>query len=685
MTLRRKTILMTCLVFAAAIAFIFVVSQTILMRRFEELEKENTTQNVQRATSALYGNFDSVTINFSSLMVERECFSVVQDGSGGMYIRMNIDEPTYATLGVNYILFAMTPGIPPIGTGFDLETQEPIEWPPGLVEELSGDNPLTASPEVDDREITGILLLQDSTLLVQSYPIIITTEFGPVTGRMIFARFIDSSEIEDLAGQTHLSLSLYRLDNDDIPDDFEAAEASLSLQAPIFVRPLSSEVVAGYGLLHDVYGEPALILRADMPRSIYQQGQQTVIWLVASLACVSLAFGLVTLILLNRVLLSRLASLSVGVNRVRHTGDPSQRVPVTGTDELATLGMSINGMLATLERSQHELRESEAKNQSLVDAIPDMMFRLNKDGEILDVREARENRRKSLTVPSGVGSAAQSQPLSTKLIPYAKPHIEAALRTREPQVFEFQMPSNGSTSFYEARVAVSGEDEALVMVRDVTERKQLDEAKKKELLLKEIHHRVKNNLQVISSLLYLQSRRIQDRRVVEMFNESGNRVKSMTLIHQKLYQSKDMASVGFAEYVRDLTDALFISYGADPKVINLTLSIDDGFVGIDTAIPCGLIINELVSNSLKYAFPNGRQGSIGISMRRTEGNLVNLAVKDDGVGLPKDLDYRNTDTLGLQLVATLVEQLEGNIQLDRERGTEFTITFRDPKQTGSEV
>jgi len=191
---------------------------------------------------------------------------------------------------------------------------------------------------------------------------------------------------------------------------------------------------------------------------------------------------------------------------------------------------------------------------------------------------------------------------------------------------------------------------------------------------------VKNNLQVISSLLYLQSRRIQDRRVVEMFNESGNRVKSMTLIHQKLYQSKDMASVGFDEYVRDLTDALFISYGADPKVIKPIVNIDDGFVGIDTAIPCGLIINELVSNSLKYAFPEGKQGSIEISMHRTEDNLVNLTVSDDGIGLPKDLDFRNTETLGLQLVATLAEQLEGSIQLEREHGTRFTITFRDRKQ-----
>lgn len=677
MTLRRKTILMTCLVFAAAIALIFVVSQTILMRRFENLEMDNTSQNVQRATSALYENFDSVSINFSSLMVSGKGFSVVLDESGDMYIKMTIDQPTFATMGLNYILFALIPGPPPTGMGFDLETQEPIDTS-SLIEELSGDNPLIAPPEVDDRGITGILLLEDSTLLVQSYPIVITTDLGPMTGRMIFARFIDDAKIRELAGQTLMSLSLHRLDEAEMPEDFLTARASLSPESPIFVQPLSSNVVAGYGLLNDIYGNPSLILRADMPRSIYHQGQQTVLWLVASLAVLSLAFGVATLVLLNRGLLSRLYALSFYVDRVRRTGDPSQRVPVKGTDEIASLGSAINGMLATLQESQYELRESEAKKQALVDAIPDMMFRLNKNGDLLDAREARDSMSKGQD-QNAAETPVQKQPLSQKLVVDARPHVEAALRTRETQVFELQIPSNGSTSFYEARVAVSGEDEALVMVRDVTERKHLDEARKKELLLKEIHHRVKNNLQVISSLLFLQSRRIPDKRVVEMFNESVNRVKSMTLIHQKLYQSEDMTSVGFAEYIRDLTDALFISYGVDSEVIRRKLDIADDFVGIDTAIPCGLIVNELVSNSLKYAFPQGRPGEIRITMCRSQEDHFTLAVADDGIGLPEDLDHRNTPTLGLQLVATLAEQLGGTIELSRENGTQFTITFKDQR------
>ena len=203
--------------------------------------------------------------------------------------------------------------------------------------------------------------------------------------------------------------------------------------------------------------------------------------------------------------------------------------------------------------------------------------------------------------------------------------------------------------------------------------------KEKEVLLREIHHRVKNNLQIISSLLNLQSRYIKDKQVLHVFKESQDRIKSMALIHKKLYQSKDLARIDFAEYVRSLIADLFRSYKADYDLITLKTNIDDVFLGIDTAIPCGLIINELVSNSLKYAFPEDRQGEIRIDLHSEKEGKFTLIVSDSGVGFPKDLDFRNTESLGLQLICTLVDQLQGTIGLDRTGGTEFKIAFTEPK------
>ncbi|HUV50433.1 MAG TPA: AAA family ATPase [Anaerolineae bacterium] len=201
----------------------------------------------------------------------------------------------------------------------------------------------------------------------------------------------------------------------------------------------------------------------------------------------------------------------------------------------------------------------------------------------------------------------------------------------------------------------------------------------KEVLLKEIHHRVKNNLQIISSLLSLQSTHIKDKHDIEIFKESRNRVRSMAFVHEKLYQSEDLAMIDFAEYTRKLTTSLFHSYAAYPENITLEINADDIFLGINDAIPCGLIINELVSNCLKHAFPRGKKGKICVELHSKRNlhanNKFTLIVDDNGARFPKGLDFRKAKTLGLQLVTTLVKQLKGTIEFDRDDRTKFEITF----------
>jgi len=204
--------------------------------------------------------------------------------------------------------------------------------------------------------------------------------------------------------------------------------------------------------------------------------------------------------------------------------------------------------------------------------------------------------------------------------------------------------------------------------------------KEKEVLLREIHHRVKNNMQVISSLLKLQSRNVKDKQQIEMLKESQNRIKAMALIHEKLYRSKDLANIDFNDYIKNLINDLFLSYKVSTGKVALKMNIETVSFGIDTAIPCGLIVNELVSNSLKYAFPEGKDGEIKISLRTLEEGDIELIVSDDGIGVPKDLDFRNTESLGLRLITNLTEkQLQGKVELNRNKGTEFQIKFKEAK------
>jgi two-component sensor histidine kinase len=199
--------------------------------------------------------------------------------------------------------------------------------------------------------------------------------------------------------------------------------------------------------------------------------------------------------------------------------------------------------------------------------------------------------------------------------------------------------------------------------------------KEKEVLLKEIHHRVKNNLQIVSSLLYMQAARTEHPEAVSALKESRARIKSMSLIHERLYQSPNLASVDMGEYTRNLVSDLQHFYRTEESSVRLTVKIDDIHLGITEAIPCGLIINELVSNALKHAFPNRGEGEITIQLQKRDTNRTMLTVSDSGTGFPEDLDPRNSPSLGLTIVNSLVQQLNGAIELDRRGGTTFTITF----------
>jgi PAS domain S-box-containing protein len=234
---------------------------------------------------------------------------------------------------------------------------------------------------------------------------------------------------------------------------------------------------------------------------------------------------------------------------------------------------------------------------------------------------------------------------------------------------------------YSKTITFVGKTADLITIIDITESKLAEDRIKasleeKEILLREIHHRVKNNMQVVISLLSLQSDKIKDQQYVEMLKESQDRIKSMALIHEKLYQSKDFANIDFDGYVKALVNSLFVSHGANPDKIASKIEIKDISLGLDYAIPCGLIINELVSNSLKYAFPNEREGEIGIGLQKTSENEVELTVSDNGIGIPEELDFGTIESLGLDLVKVLAEhQLGGKIELKRAGGTSFSIRF----------
>jgi PAS domain S-box-containing protein len=323
-----------------------------------------------------------------------------------------------------------------------------------------------------------------------------------------------------------------------------------------------------------------------------------------------------------------------------------------------------------VEVARERAEKAHMQFRALLEAAPDSMIVTDSGGRIV-LANGRTRRIFGYAAAELAGSAM------AMLLP--------AWKGKDPEAGEtWARRKDGSGFPADVTLSPMASDQGTLIiaaVRDITLRKQAEEGTRKSLLekealLKEIHHRVKNNLQIVSSLLRLQASRIRDEKDREMMRESEERVNSMSLIHEMLYQAKDLSRIQFGDYVAGLTSELLQGYAADPGRIRLDLDVEPVDLDINWAIPLGLIINELVSNALKYAFPGGRAGTIGLLLAVRNGELI-LEVRDDGVGLPLDLEARRTGSLGLQIVDSLSRQLGGEGRFTSEgEGARFRLTVR---------
>jgi HD-GYP domain-containing protein (c-di-GMP phosphodiesterase class II)/HAMP domain-containing protein len=273
---------------------------------------------------------------------------------------------------VNLMLFIHSSGRIVFGKAFDLQNGEEIPVPQSLQERLFDNDLLVRHPNTES-SVTGIILLPEGPMLISSRPILPSEVEGPIRGSLVMGRYLNSTEVKRLAETTNLSLTVRRFDDQEMPLDFREVRSSLE-GAPILVRPLSEESIAGYALLKDIYGEPALVLRVDMPRDIFKQGQASMRYFLLSLLAVGLVFGVVTLLPLEKYVLSRLARLGKNVSSIGASGDLSARVNMTGGDELSSLADEINGMLEALEQSGEALQFEREQLLSIFDSINEIIY-----------------------------------------------------------------------------------------------------------------------------------------------------------------------------------------------------------------------------------------------------------------------------------------------------------------------
>jgi len=370
---------------------------------------------------------------------------------------------------------------------------------------------------------------------------------------------------------------------------------------------------------------------------------------------------------------------------VSHTGNTiNMLISANLTDEI------ISGMLMDITQRKYAekaLQDNEEKYRTLFESNPNYTILVDLNGVILDINSAAAEFT-GLSPGKLIGrNFSELGIFPSEDSTFQREKFSHALKGETVKPFQYKLINRKDEySWVESQLVPIKKDgeinSVLVIATDTTERKNaIDNLKssvnEKKILIKEIHHRVKNNMQIISSLLSLQSQHLKDDEEValDVLKESQNRVKSMAMIHEKLYQSKDFTHIKFEEYVQRLVSDLFYSYSTIQNV-NFKVEVDDVDLNMETAVPCGLIISELFSNSLKYAFPHGREGEVYVSIKKDHGEY-RMVISDNGIGIPMDFDFEHAESLGLQLVNSLTKQLDGEIKLDRSHGTKFIISFKE--------
>ena len=373
MTLRRRILLIIGVTLVALIVGLDGVSSSILLKDFARLERRDVVRDVKRLQSAVANELANLSDEAAEWAAWDDTYQFIQDRDRA-YIRSNLSDTMLANVRLNFVVFLNRDGQVVYSKGIDLHTQKAGPVSESFLHLLKGKNPLVEHPGVESMH-TGMLLLPEGITLVASRPILTSQRTGPIRGTLVFGRFLDAEGVKRLADVTHLALTAGRVDDAKLPADFREARALIHDAGDVYVHPLKGDSIGGYTLWNDVFGKPALLSRVEMPREMFAQGQATIRYIVTSLLVIGLCFGVATVLLMERMVLMRLARLIADVNRIGTSSDVTARVGAGGRDELAGLANALNKMLDALQRSQGDLQESQRQMLTLMANLPGMVYR----------------------------------------------------------------------------------------------------------------------------------------------------------------------------------------------------------------------------------------------------------------------------------------------------------------------
>ncbi len=716
MTIRVKVLVIAGVALLATAGLMYVTSRFTFIRGIGEIDENHAVDTVDQmlhAYSFLVSRLEADTANWAT---SDDAYAFIAEGDGD-YAASYLVDKTFVALGLNLMVFVDADGTIVLGKAFDLAGSTEVPLPESLASHLSADSFLLGGSGAQTFG-SGIILLDEGPLLVASQPILTSRGEGPARGTVIFGHYLDSATVSDLSVVVGFPIMVHTFDEAPHPEFAEALE-SLSVAQPVFVKQLDSRQIAGYALLEDIYGRPAVVLKVDIPRDAFQLGQTTVAYYILSVFGAGVLVAAGAIFILQRQVLSRFIRLTRGIEAIATSGDTSKRVSVGGSDELTSIAGTINGMLAALEATAAEIRESEDRYRDLFDNATDLIQSVTIDGRFLLVNEAW---RKTLGYDEEeiatlslwniihrdhladwhqmVGKLVAGEPadsLETVLVTAGGEEIivEGNVGCR----FEDGEAVSTRGIFRNTTLRKRTEEELRVLYQREKEiRQELEEETRKRIeFTRALVHELRTPITPVLAAAELLLDSVEDersRRLVESINRSASNLnRRIDELVDLIRGETDMLPlalerVDVVSLLRDVGDEMAPVAAAEGHSLSMELPSAESDVWGDSD-RLRQIVQNLMNNAFKFT-PTG--GKIAL-LAHTDGATLVVEVRDSGPGIAEedlkrlfDPYYRRVEDrerlsglgLGLALSKRLVELHGGEIWVKSRLGEGTTLGFSIP-------
>jgi PAS domain S-box-containing protein len=674
MSIRAKIVLILLLTMTVLVIGTGIISRHLVMTSYGVHERYVLREATLRAAEVIeeeLEHMEKTNLDWSNWDDTR----LYMMGKALEYVEENMMNITFTNLGINMMILVDTNGEVVFGKSVDLDTGLESPLPTEFQDKLPGDGPIMQHGGV----LKGIVPLERAQMLITARPILDSNGHGPSVGTLILGRWLDEDMRNYVAqvSRTHVNIREWT----DTPLSDNGAMSTKEFSEGMVVRELGSNRIRGSLSIANIHNSGGIIIDVEMPREIMAKGKDTVAFFNIVLAALSIIFIVAAWVMLEVFVLRRVSVLHQVVSKITRSGDHEIRIPSQGNDELTGLAESINGML-------EELYYSEKALGIILGVTRLPIIVMDREGVIKAWNlQAQEIIGWTAEEAKGRGDLIVDPGARSDFLQF----VEFACSSPTMLTYECKAVRKNGTPFEAMVVASSAdspeneEDRIVMILIDVTVRKDAERALKATLdiqdtLLKEINHRIKNNLQAVSSVLELGILKLDDPLAASVIKDSQTRIYTMALVHERLYRSDNPREVDLRPYVQELVRNIASTFNKEGSAIGLQMDIQELKLNSETAVSCGLIINELVTNVFKYAYPSGRMGTMTLRLGEQEEGLYSLTVSDDGEGMPSE---REGGSMGLSLVESLARQLDGSFEIASNGGTHVTVQFREAIEMSS--